>query len=132
MVWYMAMQCSAAWCGKCLLCSVMLELLSQRNKIGTCFPTDFKLHQCVIYLYVLTSSPATIEYAVPDLPALATRPEDTKTFFQQNFNTSWNRRGHFRTAILLTHSVNKELWFGWKIVVDHVVQHGNIDSTGLV
>lgn len=33
---------------------------------------------------------------------------------------------------LLTYAVNKKLGFGWKVEVDHVVQHGDIDTTGLV
>ena len=55
-----------------------------------------------------------------------------KHFFNKTSTQAGTEEGISELPILLTHSVNKELWFGWKIVVDHVVQHGNIDSTGLV
>ena len=34
--------------------------------------------------------------------------------------------------LTLTHSVNKQLGFGWEIVVDDIVQEGNINAPGLI
>ena len=36
-----------------------------------------------------------------------------------------------RSASALTHSVNKELGLGWEVVVDDIVQEGNINAPGL-
>ena len=32
----------------------------------------------------------------------------------------------------LTYSMNKKLWFCWEVVVDHIVQHRDVNSTRLV